>query len=152
MELVKKCDKSILEVTAFFHGFDFFWLVVDSIRESWKGSFKGCGVFSGCKDERRKTFFLVAPTYRITRSCLRNFGSWLTRTSIIIHVSYFSEKFSSKLVSRSIMHQNTPPETDSSHLKMDGWNTNFLLGRLGPFFRGRLAVSFRECKALPKNF
>ena len=35
----------------------------------------------------------------------------------------------------------TLPETNSSHLKMDGWNTCFLLGR--PIFRGY--VSFREC-------
>ena len=32
------------------------------------------------------------------------------------------------------------PETNSSHLKMDGWNTRFLLGR--PIFR--CYVSFRE--------
>ncbi len=35
---------------------------------------------------------------------------------------------------------NTLPETNSSPLKMDGWNTTFLLGR--PIFRGY--VSFRE--------
>ncbi len=35
----------------------------------------------------------------------------------------------------------TLPETNSSPLKMDGWNTTFLLGR--PIFRGY--VSFREC-------
>ena len=35
----------------------------------------------------------------------------------------------------------TLPETNSSHLKMDGWNTNFLLGR--PIFQGR-TVSFTE--------
>ena len=34
----------------------------------------------------------------------------------------------------------TLPETNSSPLKMDGWNTTFLLGR--PIFRGY--VSFRE--------
>ncbi len=34
----------------------------------------------------------------------------------------------------------TLPETNSSHLKMDGWKMNFLLGR--PIFRGY--VSFRE--------
>ena len=34
----------------------------------------------------------------------------------------------------------TLPETNSSHLKMDGWNTTFLWGR--PIFRGY--VSFRE--------
>ena len=33
------------------------------------------------------------------------------------------------------------PETNSSHLKMDGWNTTFLLGR--PIFRGELLVSGR---------
>ncbi len=32
-------------------------------------------------------------------------------------------------------------------LKMDGWNTiGFLLGRKRPIFRGKLAVSFRECR------
>ena len=36
----------------------------------------------------------------------------------------------------------TLPETNSSHLKMDGWNTSFLLG--WPIFRGY--VSFREGK------
>ena len=39
--------------------------------------------------------------------------------------------------------QNTLPETNSSHLKMDGWNT--ILFFWGPaYFQGR-AVSFREC-------
>ena len=42
--------------------------------------------------------------------------------------------------------KNTPPkftlpETNSSHLKMDGWKMNFLLG--WPIFRDH--VSFREC-------
>ena len=36
---------------------------------------------------------------------------------------------------------NTLPETNSSHLKMEGWNTSFLLG--WPIFKGH--VSFREC-------
>ncbi len=35
----------------------------------------------------------------------------------------------------------TLPETNSSHLKIDGWKTIFVLGR--PAFRGY--VSFREC-------
>ena len=35
----------------------------------------------------------------------------------------------------------TLPETNSSHLKMDGWNTTFLLG--WPIFRGELLVSGR---------
>ncbi len=35
----------------------------------------------------------------------------------------------------------TLPETNSSPLKMDGWNTTFLLGR--PIFRGELLVSGR---------
>ena len=35
----------------------------------------------------------------------------------------------------------TLPETNSSPLKMDGWNTSFLSG--WPIFRGY--VSFREC-------
>ena len=40
----------------------------------------------------------------------------------------------------------TLPETNSSDLKMDGWNTNFLVG--WPIFRGELLVlgCFRECK------
>ena len=45
---------------------------------------------------------------------------------------------------------DTLPETNSSPLKMDGWNTTFLLGR--PIFRGY--VSFREdirCKPNKKN-
>ena len=36
--------------------------------------------------------------------------------------------------------QHTLPETNSLHLKIDGWNTTFLLGR--PIFR--FYVSFRE--------
>ena len=35
----------------------------------------------------------------------------------------------------------TLPETNSSHLKMDGWNTSFPLG--WPIFKGY--ISFREC-------
>ena len=38
----------------------------------------------------------------------------------------------------------TLPETNSSHLKMDGWNTTFLSG-LTIF---RCHVSFRECRSL----
>ena len=43
------------------------------------------------------------------------------------------------------------PETDSSHLKIDGWKMNFLLG--WPIFR---AYGFRECiffenKTFPPN-
>ncbi len=38
----------------------------------------------------------------------------------------------------------TLPETNSSHLKMHGWNTSFLLG--WPIFRGY--VSFRECNGV----
>ena len=38
--------------------------------------------------------------------------------------------------------KGTPPETNSSHLKMDGWNTTFLLGR--PIFR--CYVSSRRVK------
>ena len=37
----------------------------------------------------------------------------------------------------------TLPETNSSHLKMDGWNTSFLFG--WPIFRGY--VSFKECRS-----
>ena len=36
----------------------------------------------------------------------------------------------------------TLPETNSSHLKMDGWNTSFLLGP--SLCSGAFAVSFRE--------
>ena len=39
-----------------------------------------------------------------------------------------------------IFESGTLPETNSSPLKMDGWNTTFLLGSL--IFRGH--VSFRE--------
>ena len=35
------------------------------------------------------------------------------------------------------------PETNGSHLKMDGWNTSFLLGRLG-LFSVAFAVSYKE--------
>ena len=40
------------------------------------------------------------------------------------------------------------------HLKMDGWTmiVSFLGGKLGLFFRGKLAVSFRECKVKPVVF
>ena len=38
----------------------------------------------------------------------------------------------------------TLPETNGSHLKMDGWTASFLLGP-GPF-SGAFAVSFRECR------
>ena len=38
--------------------------------------------------------------------------------------------------------EDTLPETNSGHLKMDDWKTSFLLGR--PIFRGY--VSFREGK------
>ncbi len=41
-------------------------------------------------------------------------------------------------------HPGTLPETNSSPLKMDGWNTTFLLG-FG-LFSGAFAVSFREGK------
>ena len=43
---------------------------------------------------------------------------------------------------------HTLPETNNSPLKMDGWNTTFLLGR--PIFRGY--VSFREGKPLINIF
>ena len=35
--------------------------------------------------------------------------------------------------------EGTLPETNNSHLKVDGWNTSFLLG--WPIFRGELLVS-----------
>ena len=40
-----------------------------------------------------------------------------------------------------ILTTSTLPETNSSPLKMDGWNTTFLLGR--PIFRCELLVSGR---------
>ena len=42
---------------------------------------------------------------------------------------------------RIVFSKNTLPETNSSHLKMDGWNTSFLLGR--PILRRELLVSGR---------
>ena len=41
----------------------------------------------------------------------------------------------------TVVYWFTLPETNSSHLKMDGWNTTFLLG--WPIFRGHGHVSFR---------
>ena len=41
----------------------------------------------------------------------------------------------------------TLPETNSAPLKMDGWNTSFLLGR--PIFRGKLLVSGRVREPFP---
>ena len=38
-----------------------------------------------------------------------------------------------------IRSDDTLPETNSSHLKMDGWNTRFLFG--WPICRGELLVS-----------
>ena len=36
-------------------------------------------------------------------------------------------------------------EANSSHLKMDGWNTfSFPVGAFRPIFRSKMAVSFRE--------
>ena len=47
-----------------------------------------------------------------------------------------------KSLSRLVIGQvSTLPETNSSHLEMDGWNTSFLLG--WPIFRGELLVSGR---------
>ena len=40
----------------------------------------------------------------------------------------------------------TLPETNSSHLKIDGWNKSFPCGI--PYFQGR-TVSFRECTRTP---
>ena len=48
-----------------------------------------------------------------------------------------------------ILSSTTLPETNSLHLKMDGWNTSFLLG--WPIFR-TFAVSFRECIWADKTF
>ena len=36
------------------------------------------------------------------------------------------------------LHSTTLPETNSSHLKLDGWNTRFLLG--WPMFRGYVSL------------
>ena len=40
----------------------------------------------------------------------------------------------------------TLPETNSSHLKIDGWKITFILGS-GPF-SGAFDVSFRECSCM----
>ena len=45
-------------------------------------------------------------------------------------------------VKEVIVIEITLPEINSSHLKIDGWKTTFLLGR--PFMR--CYVSFRECR------
>ena len=45
-------------------------------------------------------------------------------------------------VSQLMMLMDTLPETNSSPLKMDGWNTTFLLGF--DLFSGAFAVSFTE--------
>ena len=37
-----------------------------------------------------------------------------------------------------VLKKGTLPETNSSHLKMDAWNSKFLLG--SPIFRGELLV------------
>ena len=42
----------------------------------------------------------------------------------------------------------TLPETNSSHLKMDGWNTSFLLG--WPIFRGDMLVSGKGKYTIPQ--
>ena len=45
----------------------------------------------------------------------------------------------------------TLPETNSLHLKMDGWNTRkFPFGAISAYFQGLRAVSFRQ-GILPKN-
>ena len=41
----------------------------------------------------------------------------------------------------------TLPETNSLHLKIDGWQINFHFGKPG-LVSGALAVSFRECNLL----
>ena len=47
----------------------------------------------------------------------------------------------------STVNVGTLPETNSSHLKMDGWNTGFLLGR--PIFRGELLVLGSVSRSAP---
>ncbi len=59
---------------------------------------------------------------------LRIFFRWVAKNHL------FSSAFKEEL------ETTTLPETNSSPLKMDGWNTTFLLGR--SIFRGY--VSFRE--------
>ena len=53
----------------------------------------------------------------------------------VLKWSPFSTLFNRKFASRKNI---TLPETNSSHLKMDGWNLSFLLG--WPIFRGELLV------------
>ena len=51
-----------------------------------------------------------------------------------------------------LVTKDTFPETNSSHLKMGGWNTSFLLG--WPIFRGKLLVSgsVHVWKVSPSHF
>ncbi len=62
--------------------------------------------------------------------CLYSWSSWLLSLPGCVSKVWETE---SKKIDRL-------PQTNSSHLKMDGWNTRFLLG--WPIFRGY--VSFRE--------
>ena len=77
-------------------------------------------------------------------------GKCLTPTQLLIcrkneHrlliCSSLSTRQFQKFIGLQMVCKNTIPETNSLHLKMDGWNTTFLLGR--PIFRGE-NVSFRE--------
>ena len=67
-------------------------------------------------------FAVVIPTPRFT-------GTWMTGFVMPPNGRYVW-----------VRKKTTLPETNSSPLKMDGWNTSFLLGR--PIFKGY--VSFRE--------
>jgi len=46
-------------------------------------------------------------------------------------------------IQKMAVFPTTLPETNSSHLKIDGWKTLFPLG-IRPIFDGEMAVSFRE--------
>ena len=50
-------------------------------------------------------------------------------------------------VCKSVIY--TLPETNSSPLKMDGWNTTFLLGSRPIFREGRIFVWVSPCKNFP---
>ena len=47
-----------------------------------------------------------------------------------------------------------PPETKmTSQLKIDGWNTNYLITFWGPaYFQGRTIISFRGCIYIYINY
>ena len=61
---------------------------------------------------------------------------WFVRARSSIKIPWDSSAFFTH------HHLDTLPETNSSHLKMDGWNT--ILSYWGGLFSGAFAVSFRE--------